>query len=103
MPGTAPSQSIGRRAWAKRSARSSRACSEGLATGTGSGDRSAGRLISADWISIGISTLTGPAGAVRAVCTASLRVLMAVSTLRTRKAALEMALSMLNWSGASWM
>ncbi|MCY1528723.1 hypothetical protein D9M68_638390 [compost metagenome] len=60
-------------------------------------------LIRADWMSIGISTLTGPVGAVRAVCTASLMVLMAVSTLRTRKAALEMALSMVSWSGASWM
>ena len=45
---------------------------------------------------MGISTLTGPAGAVSAVCTASFIVLMAVSALRTRKAALETALSIVS-------
>jgi len=56
-----------------------------------------------DWMSIGISTLTGPVGAVKAVCTASFMVLSAVSTLRTRNAAFDTALSMVNWSRASWM
>ncbi|MNG30143.1 hypothetical protein D3C84_1156990 [compost metagenome] len=54
-------------------------------------------------MSIGISTLTGPVGAVSAVCTASFRVLIAVSTLRTRNAAFDTALSMVSWSRASWM
>ena len=54
-------------------------------------------------MSIGISTLTGPVGAVIATCTARLSVPSTVSTLRTRKAALEMALSIVSWSGASWM
>ncbi|XQU70526.1 hypothetical protein OJJOAM_003315 [Cupriavidus sp. H18C1] len=54
-------------------------------------------------MSIGISTLTGPVGAVSAVCTASLMVLIAVSALRTRKAALDTAFSIVSWSGASWM
>ena len=98
-----PSQSIGRLALARRAATRSRASGAGTATGIGSGDRSVGIGIKADWMSIGISTLTGPVGAVRAVCTASFRVLMAVSTLRTRKAALDTALSMFNWSRASWI
>ncbi len=45
---------------------------------------------------MGISTLTGPVGAVSAVCTASLMVLSAVSALRMRNAAFEMAFSMVN-------
>ncbi|MNS90454.1 hypothetical protein D3C72_1245050 [compost metagenome] len=69
----------------------------------GSGDRSAGMVVSADWMSIGISTLTGPVGAVIASCTARLSVPSTVSTLRTRSAAFDTALSMVSWSGASWM
>ena len=52
---------------------------------------------------MGISTLTGPVGAVSAVCTASFIVLMAVSALRMRKAAFDTDLSIVSWSGASWM
>ncbi|MNS61523.1 hypothetical protein D3C86_1660070 [compost metagenome] len=52
---------------------------------------------------MGISTLTGPVGAVSAVCTASLMVESAVSALRMRKAAFDTAFSMVSWSGASWM
>jgi hypothetical protein len=37
---------------------------EGTGSSMGSGDRSAGIVVSADWMSIGISTLTGPVGAV---------------------------------------
>ncbi|MNM97295.1 hypothetical protein D3C81_1097960 [compost metagenome] len=59
--------------------------------------------ISAAWMSMGISTLTGPVGAVSAVCTASLMVESAVSALRMRKAAFDTAFSMVSWSGASWM
>jgi hypothetical protein len=54
-------------------------------------------------MSMGISTLTGPVGAVIAACTAALSVDRQVSALSTRKAALETAFSIVNWSGASWM
>ncbi|MNE98960.1 hypothetical protein D3C80_1975620 [compost metagenome] len=81
---------------ARRSATRSRASGAGTATGIGRGERSVGMGIKVDWMSIGISTLTGPVGAVSAVCTASFRVLSAVSTLRTRKAALDTALSMVS-------
>ncbi|MNP00129.1 hypothetical protein D3C76_919150 [compost metagenome] len=96
-----PSHSSGRVALARRSATRSRASGAGTATGIGNGERSVGMGMKVDWMSIGISTLTGPVGAVRAVCTASFRVLSAVSTLRTRKAALDTALSMVSWSRAS--
>lgn len=55
------------------------------------------------WMSMGISTLTGPVGAVMAACTAAFRVDRQVSALRTRNAALDTAPSMVSWSGASWM
>jgi hypothetical protein len=54
-------------------------------------------------MSIGISTLTGPRGAVIAARTASFKAPSAVSALRTRKAAFDTAFSIVSWSGASWM
>lgn len=54
-------------------------------------------------MSIGISTDTGPLGAVIATRTASRIVGSTASTVRTRYAAFEIALSIDSWSGASWM
>ena len=78
------------------SASASSAASLGAAMPIGSGDRSAGMSITVCWMSIGISTLTGPVGAVIAACTAALSVDRQVSALRTRKAALETAPSMVS-------
>jgi len=52
---------------------------------------------------MGISMLTGPVGAVMAICTARLTMPMAVSGVRMRKAALDTAFSMSSWWLASWM
>ena len=98
-----PSQSSGRFAAASRSASVSTARASGCNATTGSGSRSAGSSISAPWISIGTSTLTGPDGALKLACTACLNVASAVSALRTRQACFDTARSIVNWSGASWM
>ena len=91
-----PNHSSGRRAAASCSASASSAASAGTGTVMGRGARSRGISTTVCWMSIGISTLTGPVGAVMATCTAFFSVESAVSALRTRNAALDTASSMVS-------
>ena len=54
-------------------------------------------------MSTGISTLTGPAGGLCAMRTASRSVPGRSDTVLTLNAALDAPRSMVNWSRASWM
>ena len=99
-----PSQSMGRLARARISAASSIAASAGTSAG-GMGSTSvsscAGRGMAVRWMSIGISTETGPIGGVSARAAARVSTPNASCAERMRKAALETASSIAVWPGTS--
>ena len=91
------------RAAASASASWSSAAASGSGRSGGSGASEDGRASDPSWMSIGISTLTGPPGGVRAIRAASRNAPGRSAAQRTRSAALEAPRSMVSWSRASWI